>query len=770
MIEGSLTSPILFITDFQRVDCAAEGKPMGGGLRQLLDSAIRRAGLEMHNYAVACIHPRTPAGGKDLYRFTAAEREQDLATFKELLAQHQANVIVLLGDYALEQLAGLTSITKWQSSVVQLKAEYGGRKAIPAYHPEHLQKMFSDSAFLTLACQKARQEMTTPQSQIPQRSFLLSPSFKETMQYLDDVVAPAPLIALDYEFSGGLINTVGFAVSAREAIAIKTLPDNYSPEEFHKLWLRIAGLCESDQPKVVQHFITEASWSARYGFELNGVVHDTMWAMKFLHPEFDKGLDNVGRMYTPFPYWKDDNDDWSQIRDWQRHLDYNCKDTTGTFAAYEAQIIDLRDRGLLDLFQRYIMRFAPVIQEMCTVGLRLDVAARERLAEKLQREQENAMRILEMEFGGRLNRTVNPRSPKQLQAALKDLGLKLPTKHSKTTGQATETTDKKALVKLRRKYPNEPVLPSLIQLSATNKQLSSYVAFEYDQRCGRVHYTLDGCGTETGRWAGYNSGWGEGFNPQTVPKAVRNCFTADPGKRLVQIDLAQAESRYVAWEAPEPALMQMIQEGRDVHKYVASHIFKKPEEIINKQERQLGKKSGHATNYDVGPRTFAESCLVEMNYFIEEYEARRIIATYNTLFPGISRRKANIRAELIRARKLRTPIGRERHFYGRMDDSTFREAYAYCPQSVIPDITNHLMLKLWDERDYLGLNRADGNYFLLQVHDSLLLQCDPDRVQDIADLAHDLKAWHPRITLPGGELWIPVEVEVGERWGSMEVV
>ena len=111
---------------------------------------------------------------------------------------------------------------------------------------------------------------------------------------------------------------------------------------------------------------------------------------------------------------------------------------------------------------------------------------------------------------------------------------------------------------------------------------------------------------------------------------------------------------------------------------------------------------------------------------------------------------------------LRTPLGRERIFYGRIGDDTFREAYAYCPQTTIPDITNHLMLFLYEQFEELE--------FLLQVHDSLLLQYDSNRVMEIAEAARDYKAWHPKIILPGGELVIPVDIEIGSHWGRMEKI
>lgn len=302
----------------------------------------------------------------------------------------------------------------------------------------------------------------------------------------------------------------------------------------------------------------------------------------------------------------------------------------------------------------------------------------------------------------------------------------------------------------------------LTKLSAQNKELSSYLEFGFDANRNVVNYTLDGNGTETGRWSSYTDPWGRGFNAQTIPKWARKMFHAPEGRHFIQIDLAQAESRYVAYEAPEPTLMQMLQEGRDVHKYVAAKIFGKSEDRVTKTERQLGKKSGHSANYGVGPRTFAEACLVEMNLSISEREAQRIINAYYEVFPGIKNRQTKIQQAIRATKSLRTPLGRERIFYDRISDSTFREAYAYAPQSVIPDITNHLMLFLRKTFDMESL------WLHLQIHDALLLSVPKGFEEEIAAAARDYEAWHPVINLAGGRLVIPVDVEYGSHWEPME--
>lgn len=756
--EGSLEAPILFVTDFPRINCIAEHRVMSEALFQPLQHAIQSAGLVSSQYSFYSIHQECPPGGQDLFRISQETRSADILLAKDFIRSHRANIVVPLGEYCMNLLTGLTSIQKWHCSIVPATAEFAKVKCLPLFHPAHVAKVFSDAAYLTFGLQKIRKNMYFPELRNPARVFHLNPKLDFTLRYLKNLASREGAIAVDIETGRGQINTVGFALSPHEAIAIKTLPEDYTPEEHLELWKAIAAVLENSQPKILQNFIYEATWFARYGIQMTNTAHDTMWAMKFLHPEFDKGLDNVGRLYTDFPYWKDDNDSWNNIRDWTRHLDYNCKDTTGTFAAYLNQKQTLADRKLEKVFYDFVMHFAAPIQEMCTRGLLVDPEALIRLQEKLLGERDNYLDLINKDCMEKLNRVINPRSPKQVKDTLKAMGMKIPTQ------KGQESSDKKALVKLAKKYPDSLILKALIGLSAKNKQLSSYINFDYNRETNRVHYAIDGCGTETGRWSAYKSGWGEGFNPQTVPKAVRKCFIAEPGKHLVQIDLSQAESRYVAWEAADFKLMEMLSNKRDIHKYVASRIFNKNEALITDKERNLGKKSGHAANYDVGPRTFAEACLVDMDMALTEQEARHILVTYEQTFPGVRARKNQIEKTLRQYRKLTTPLGRERYFYGRMDDSTFREAYAYAPQSTIPDITNHLMLKLWEHREDLECE------FLLQVHDSLLLQVPIGREFEIANLAKDLSFWHPKVMLPGGQLLIPVEVEVGTRWNPMQKI
>ena len=241
---------------------------------------------------------------------------------------------------------------------------------------------------------------------------------------------------------------------------------------------------------------------------------------------------------------------------------------------------------------------------------------------------------------------------------------------------------------------------------------------------------------------------------------MRVMFRARPGRTLIQVDLAQAESRFVAWDGPVTTLMKFFEEGRDVHKHVASRIFGKPEAEITHMERQLGKKSGHAANYMVGAGTFADTCLKEMDLVLSNSQADSYLEGYHRVFPEIrTHYQAKVIDEVRRTRRLSTPMGRERIFYDRLGPQLDREVCAYRPQSTIPDITNALM-------KFMAFKAP----LLLQVHDSLLYEVKTQDVPRVIAEMRKIEQWHPEIILAGGKLVIPIDIEIGENWLELERV
>jgi DNA polymerase-1 len=309
-------------------------------------------------------------------------------------------------------------------------------------------------------------------------------------------------------------------------------------------------------------------------------------------------------------------------------------------------------------------------------------------------------------------------------------------------------------MKLRLRDPESTMLNNLIRYSEKAKELSSYLQYAYDDD-GRMRYTLSVHGTETGRMSCYKDPWNRGLNIQTVPKHLRHQYIASPGMRMIEVDLRQAESRFVAWDAPEPTMIEMYKSGADIHRFVASQpeLFNKTLGEISGDERQLGKKVGHAANYGMKEYTLSETCLVEMDLVLPTAKAKRMLAGYHRIFPGVRLWQNKVRNEVLHRKRLRTPLGFERYFYARPSDDQAKEAYAYRPQNVVTQTINHLALHMF------GHARL-----LMQGHDALLMEVPEERMKPALARIYDLAAWNPSYVLPGGVFQIPIEVKVGVNW------
>lgn len=678
------------------------------------------------------------------------------------LAATKCNVIITLGEGMLQLTTGKKSIWKWHLSPLDALPEFTCRKIIPTFDFAAIWKDWSLGLYFEMAVKRAAAHSMPGAWVRKEEHYVLGPSPDEAIYHLGEVLQnPPSWLSIDIETGRNQINTFGIATSGSDALAIKVLPD-MPAMQFKELWNCIRKLCESDVPKVMQNGIYERTYLSRYGIQVNAFKHDTMCAQKFLWPELEKGLDNVGRIYTMEPYWKDDGrvaseegkqKDWGNIRDWNQHFRYNCKDTSNTYLAMVAQRSDLESRGLWDLHDSYLTKLYDCVYEMGARGLPLNTDSQTKLIAAYEQRS--------IELVAQLSQEINPRSPKAKGELLRDKGYVLPTKRA--TGK--ESTDELSLKKLRLKYPEDRDLSLLLEVAGIEKALSSYLRVR-TLGDNRIRFMLDAHGTETGRMSCSSDPWGGGFNAQTMTDYTKGMveWKSEEDRVFIEVDLSQAETRFVAYDACETNLLGMLERKEDIHRYVAAEIYGIPMAEVVHDQRQLGKKSGHGANYSMGVTTFQESCLKEMDLVLDRKMATRTLESYHKLFPGIKRWHASIRDTVYRERCLTNPMGRVRYFYGRTDDNTYREAYAYRPQSTIPDITNQLMLELCAKRT----ENAFDFWLHMQCHDSILLSCRTAEAPKIMQFALAVQGWHPTIILPAGQLIIPTEAKWGTCLGDMQ--
>jgi len=321
------------------------------------------------------------------------------------------------------------------------------------------------------------------------------------------------------------------------------------------------------------------------------------------------------------------------------------------------------------------------------------------------------------------------------------------------------------------------VFDTVLSIREKKKIVSTYLEAEIDSdNRYRSSYLISG--TETGRLASRSSSFGTGGNLQNVPKGIcREVFIPDKGYMFMAADLSQAEARVVAYLAEDETLMNVFTSGGDVHTKVAAMLFQKDEKDVTHEERTLGKTIVHASNYSMGPRSFAEHTGMSIR------DAKERLNTYHVTFPKIKLWHLEVARELRRSKTLVTPMGRRRSFFGRWNDALLRDSYAYIPQSTVSDVILKGMVNL-------ASVLPPECKIVFNIHDEIVVQVpinppsiffkksvyfDTGKVDTAAGAERDA-AWIDiikhimieymtiPITIHGRTFTIPVNVKTGMTW------
>lgn len=716
MIEGSLDAKILFISDYQRSRELAANQILTGERRDILVNSMSSAGILASDFAITMLGDHC----------------------EQVILNSKANIIVPLGTKALKFVTGMDNINKWHLSTITVKAEFGLRKALPLLHPESIQKDYASIAYIRWGAKKLKQEMDSPLLAFPERVIKtsLDLSFPEIVAYLENILK-LPEVSTDIETDYHGINTCGFAISPTEAIAIESRPDRWTPIEFHKLWDLYRQIWESENiGKIAQNALFEMWWASVYGIGFNNVSFDTMLGMKFLHPTLERGLDNVGRLYTPYRYWKDGLGDWSNISNWHDHLLYNGRDTTGTFMAKTNMEKALESRGMLNNFKSLIMPSLQIAHGMAQRGFKIDPDMLQTMRENAERDIQSISDSFKEQCNTRLSREINVASPKQIREGLKELGIKIPTSKGK------ETVSRAALMKLKNKHPKEMIIRDLIKLGELRKKTDEYLNFEADPD-GRVRFSMDLASNENGLWVGKKSIFNRGFDPTYVPKIVKNCIIADEGKTFIEIRLNQPELRFIAQDAPDYKLQGMLAEHKNISLHVARLLF--PKKTISEKsynEIKTAEQVIKSANEMDAPKMFVEKCFAKSGVFYTDLEAKRMMQIFFEEFDGCRKRIERIRKEMYSKRMLQS-ANRQITYYDRVNDSLIRRALSWGPESASSDEIASLCIRL---KNY---NACE---FVTRNHNSLLIQISEDEKAIVFPILHDQ------------------HIQMGDRWGSLESI
>ena len=457
---------------------------------------------------------------------------------------------------------------------------------------------------------------------------------------------------------------------------------------------------------------------------------------------------------------------------------YNGLDCCLTLEVFEEMSRTFNRAPDIYSFERAMQ--APYLEIMLR-GFRIDRIARDQAARSLRERIEKLQRTLNRLAIAVWDKPLNPSSYKQLQEFFYGR-MKLPEVWLNQKGERKLSTNREALEKLEVYLHARPIIACILTIRDLAKQLQVFeTEIDNDSRF-RTSYNV--AGTTTGRPSSSENAFGTGGNAQNIAPGLRFVFVADPGYKLVNIDLEQVEARDVGFICgclfDDWTFLDACESG-DLHTNNARLIW--PElpwttdpgqnrKIADSQfyrefsYRDMAKRGGHLSNY-VGTAFTASRHLKVPQAIMEEFQARycrgrpanrtKGLPAITPAYSCIAQYWQWVATELQTVQQLTNLFGRRRHFFGRPnDDATLREAVAFLPQSTTADRMNLGLWRVWKHMPQVQL--------LAQTYDSITFQCREQQLDDC--VAEALERIQVELEAPNGRKYVvPGSAAVGWNWG-----
>ena len=419
-------------------------------------------------------------------------------------------------------------------------------------------------------------------------------------------------------------------------------------------------------------------------------------------------------------------------------------------AAYRFQKQEfLKLPRLYNIYIDFDLPLIPVLYKMEEKGMLID----RKYLKELQNEYETEIKNLEQKIYNLAGKTFNVNSPIQLSEVL-FTDLNLPTKGIKKTSRSY-STGAKELDKLKNEHP---IIGKIIKYRETSKLLNTYIIPMPDlaDEEGRIHTTFTQNVTSTGRLSSKDP------NLQNIPvrteegKRIRTGFIADKGKKLVSADYSQFELRLAAVLANDQNLIDDFNNGVDIHTKTASEAFNIPITEVTKSQRRAAKAINFGIIYGMSVNGLAEA--TKMNF----YEAKQFMDNYQKLRSPImdfmkktlEKARTDGYVETYFGRRRPTPDVKSSNFLIR--SAAERAAQNMPIQGTEADLMKRAMINI-DKK------LPENANLIMQVHDSLIVECEEKDVDKIAEL---LKQEMENIA-PELKIKLAVDVTIGNNWGEL---
>lgn len=419
-------------------------------------------------------------------------------------------------------------------------------------------------------------------------------------------------------------------------------------------------------------------------------------------------------------------------------------------ALYLQQANELQKVPKLDKLAKKIeWPIIPVLARMEFEGIRVDVEYLKKMSDKLEEQISD----VQQQIYGFADQEFNIASPAQLSDIL-FTKMSLPRSGIKRgkTGYSTAVSE---LDKLRGVHPIIDLISEYRELTKLKNTYVDTLPKQID-KTSRLHTTFTLTVAQTGRLSSNDP------NLQNIPvrtdlgKQIRTAFVAGQGKNLVSADYSQFELRIAAYLSEDEELIRQFNDGVDVHTMTAAQIYGRNPEDISKNMRRDAKVVNFGVMYGLSPHGLmaaAGMTYEQAKHFIEKYfEVRPKLRQYIDSIKEQARTKGYV--ETIFGRRRPTPDVNSSNFVVR--EAAMRAAVNMPFQGSAADIMKLAMIEV--DKKLL----AKPAKMLVQIHDSILVECPEEEVQQTAALLkHTMENV---VELP---IKMTVDTVFGRNWGEL---
>lgn len=382
-------------------------------------------------------------------------------------------------------------------------------------------------------------------------------------------------------------------------------------------------------------------------------------------------------------------------------------------------------------------------------GMKLDDTLLKQMGDELAAEVDE----LEQQMYSMAGYEFNASSPAQLSEVL-FTKLQLPTAGIKK-GKTGYSTGQKELDKLRGQHP---IIELIERYRELTKLISTYIEAlpKLMATDGRIHTTFNQDVTSTGRLSSTNP------NLQNIPvrtelgRKIRQAFVPSDGKVFVGADYSQFELRLAAVLAGDEKLIEDFNSDIDIHAKTATETYGISIDEVSKSQRRAAKVINFGVLYGMSPHGLAAATgmsFTEAKKFIDHYfEVRKPIRQYLDKILTQAREQGFV--ETYFGRRRPTPDVKSSNFMVR--SSAERAAMNMPIQGTEADLMKLAMIRLEDKLSGL----ADA---ILQVHDSILVECKPEDIQKVSEIMKaEMEGVCPELPIK-----LKVDVGTGVNWGEV---